>query len=153
LTGAHRSAPCAACHPTVALRPDATPTVKYKPLPVTCDGCHADQHQGQFMTKAGAATAAPDPNAAAGATGTAADCSFCHKTDRFKPTLFSHDDPQFTSFTLRGKHATLACDACHRQVAVAPNVSTVRYRPLPSRCDECHVDFHHGDFRGFEPKP
>jgi hypothetical protein len=36
-------------------------------------------------------------------------------------------------------------------VRVAQEVVTVRYRPMPRACEECHVDFHHGEFRGFEP--
>ena len=147
LTGAHRKAACGSCHPTESIRPDSPPAVRYQPLPVVCEGCHTDQHQGQFARSSDDASQAE--------TGTvprlSSDCSFCHRTESFKPTLFSHDDPRYTTFTLRGKHASLACDACHRKVAVAERVTTVRYRPMPTRCDDCHVDFHHGDFRGFQP--
>jgi hypothetical protein len=145
LTGAHRSTACASCHPREPTPATPGTAVRYKPLPLTCGGCHADQHQGQFTwTKAAGAT---EPQK------TGRDCSSCHATSRFKETLFSHDDRQFTTFALRGKHAALACGACHRNVAVSPGVLTVRYRPLPRRCDECHQDFHGGDFRGFEPPP
>jgi hypothetical protein len=30
-------------------------------------------------------------------------------------------------------------------------VRVVRYKPLPSRCQGCHADFHQGAFRGYVP--
>lgn len=41
LEGAHRNVPCGACHKTE--RKDGKPFVRFKPLPVTCEGCHAGQ--------------------------------------------------------------------------------------------------------------
>jgi hypothetical protein len=146
LTGAHRQAACASCHPREPIHLNGTPAVRYQPLPLSCAGCHADQHQGQFTWET---TRAPDDTPVR--RGSAQDCSFCHQTVAFKQTLFSHDDARFTSFALQGKHAQLPCDACHRTVQLAEGVRTVRYRPLPRACADCHVDFHHGDFRGFEP--
>jgi ferredoxin len=147
LTGVHKKAACGSCHVTAKIRPDGPPTVRYKPLALTCGGCHPDQHQGQFAWEASA-------NRAAGAAikrRAAPDCSFCHETTTFKETIFSHDDKRFTAFALLGKHAKLECGACHKRVQAGPGVFTVRYHPLPSRCADCHVDFHKGDFRGFEP--
>jgi hypothetical protein len=192
LTGAHRQVACAGCHPTELIRPKAPPAVRYAPLPLTCGGCHADQHQGQFTwevprrgsarpaadaatltaaTATGTTTAPapasasgrplaaesagggvrPGPNPAVVRRGAPHDCAFCHQTTTFAQSLFSHEDPRFTTFALKGKHARLACGACHRSVEVAPGVATVRYRPVPRSCAECHVDFHKGAFQGFEP--
>ena len=39
LAGAHARAPCVACHEPEAGLPE--PIVRYRPLPVTCEGCHA----------------------------------------------------------------------------------------------------------------
>lgn len=47
LEGKHASAACKACHPAVEVAPGTT-TRRYKPLPTTCEGCHADFHQGAF---------------------------------------------------------------------------------------------------------
>jgi hypothetical protein len=148
LEGAHRKAACGSCHLVEKIRPDAPPAVRYKPLKITCGGCHPDEHQGQFTWEA----AAPGrPRVAAARRRAPPDCSFCHDTSTFKATLFSHDDKRFTSFALLGKHAKLACGACHARVEASPGLLAVRYRPLSNRCADCHVDFHKGDFRGFEP--
>jgi len=136
LTGKHAKTPCAACHPVERAGPGQPAFVRYKPLSTRCGDCHADVHQGQFIT------AAYRPR----------DCDFCHKTSTFsKKTLFSHTDTRFTSFALDGKHANVPCASCHPTVQVAAGVSTVRYRPVPRTCEGCHVDFHHGQFKGFEP--
>jgi hypothetical protein len=78
-------------------------------------------------------------------------CDFCHKTTRFKESLFSHSDPQFSSYPLEGKHAQVACARCHPTMRIDMDVATVRYRPMPRACEDCHNDFHHGEFRGLEP--
>jgi hypothetical protein len=78
-------------------------------------------------------------------------CDFCHKTKAFKPSVFDHDDPSFTTFGLDGKHAKVPCGKCHQTVRLAGGLKTARYRGVPRACEGCHVDFHHGEFRGFEP--
>ena len=81
----------------------------------------------------------------------ARDCDFCHQTVDFKQTTFDHNDRRFTTFAVDGKHEKVKCAGCHPTVRVADDVKTVRYRPVPRACEDCHVDFHHGAFRGFEP--
>ena len=127
LEGAHARVTCAQCH--VAPRPDAP--IVYTPLPTTCAGCHADAHAGQL-------------------TGGGRRCETCHQVDAWKTLRFEHAPP-FTDFRLDGQHARARCEACHRPVQVATGVSTVQYRPLPTRCEGCHADFHRGAFQGFEP--
>jgi hypothetical protein len=146
LTGKHAETPCAGCHKPerVGTGANATMVVRYKPLDRACGSCHADFHQGQFL-----------PAVAAGGADApmrkARDCSTCHATSSFKKTSFDHDDPKFTSYRLDGRHAKVPCARCHPTVQVAPGLQTVRYRPLPRACESCHVDFHHGQFKGFEP--
>ena len=145
LDGAHATAACGACHRVQALSPKATPTIQYKGLSLVCNGCHADEHQGQFeRIEARTPGAAPKARAAA-------DCGFCHATTSFKETLFTHADVRFTGFVLRGKHAELTCQRCHERVEVAPGLKATRYRGLPTDCQGCHVDFHKGSFGGLAP--
>jgi hypothetical protein len=124
LTGKHVGAACAGCH-----RARAGELLRYKPLDVACASCHADVHLGQF---------------------TPAACERCHGTDGFEKTSFNHNDRRCTDYPLEGKHAKVKCAGCHTKVAVGDK-QVVRYRPLKRDCEECHTDFHHGDFKGFAP--
>jgi hypothetical protein len=147
LSGAHRTAPCAACHRLEQIRAGEAPVVRWKPLPTTCGGCHRDEHQGQFL-----ASTLPSDGVVRDSEG----CDFCHSTTTFKTTGFRHDQARFTTYALQGKHGKLGCGDCHRSVTLtgqgtSRTIQTVRYRPLPRACEGCHVDFHHGDFKGFEP--
>ncbi len=130
LTGKHAKVECEKCH-----APDKKGgPVKYRGLLTACSSCHADVHAGQLAPSRGAVT----------------ECDRCHETKGFKPAKFAHEPP-FTKFLLEGKHATLACEACHKPVKVAGGVTAVRYKPLPQSCEGCHSDFHQGAFQGFEP--
>jgi len=128
LTGKHAQAACGSCH-----RLDADGVVRYRPLNFACASCHADPHAGQFGTR-----------------GQGTDCSRCHDTREFKDVSKFVHAPPFTTFLLTGKHQKLDCQRCHPAVQVAG--TTVRkYRPLATRCQGCHEDFHKGAFRGFVP--
>ena len=150
LTGRHAEAPCAGCHRPTRVGA-GRPFVRYKPLDTACARCHTDYHQGQFLASIDI-TRESDDRVPAAAHG----CDFCHKTTRFKDSLFSHGDPRFSQYPLEGKHAQVACGRCHPTMrlgidVLGADVVTVRYRPLPRACEDCHTDFHHGEFRGFEP--
>ena len=126
LTGKHMDLPCASCHLA-----DGSGAVRYRPLEVACASCHGDVHAGQF--------------AKAGVT----DCTRCHKDTGFKPSTFEHRAP-FTTFALEGKHATLSCASCHREIAAGRDAHVTRYKGVPQACAGCHVDVHRGAFAGFE---
>lgn len=147
LTGKHARTACGGCHKSEGggARQESM-LIRYKPLDLACGSCHADTHQGQFLSGE-----APRPSGKEGSRRKARDCDHCHTTTAFKGSTFDHDNRRFTAFSLEGRHAKVACKACHPTVAVADDVTTVRYRPLPRACEDCHVDFHHGEFRGFEP--
>ena len=129
LTGGHAGRSCASCH-----APDAAGMVRYTAASLACSSCHADVHAGQFAPARGGQT----------------DCTRCHSTAAWTATSFEHRLP-FTTFELQGKHASVACTGCHRDVAVAPGVRARRYRGIPTACEDCHVDVHRGAFRGFTP--
>ncbi|HTO97444.1 MAG TPA: cytochrome c3 family protein [Myxococcales bacterium] len=121
LTGAHQRTACGACHFA-----DAAGIVRYKPLTAECAGCHADPHAGQF-------------------TGTS--CETCHTTAAWKELEFAHRPP-FTFYQLEGKHASVRCQSCHREVEVGGGARAFKYRGVPTTCAGCHVDVHRGVFPG-----
>lgn len=127
LTGGHAGRNCDACH--VA---EAGGTVRYAGVSLACASCHADVHAGQFATARGKPT----------------DCTRCHATGAWTEISFEHRPP-FTTYELDGKHASVACGACHTEVTVAAGVRIRRYKGVPRTCEQCHVDVHRGAFRGF----
>jgi hypothetical protein len=131
LTGKHASAACVSCHRKVMI--GGAPTAQWVGQAKACDACHVDVHVGQFAKSA-----------------SAGDCGACHDTTDFKKSAFVHAPP-FTTYLLEGAHAKVDCDGCHPTVRVAPQVTAVRYRPLPRACEACHADFHKGEFKGFIP--
>jgi hypothetical protein len=139
LTGKHAKTACASCHEPESGGSGGGAFVRYKPLAVTCGSCHADVHQGQFLATT------------SGSKRKLRDCDFCHETADFKETTFDHADRRFTTFALDGKHEKVKCAGCHPEVRLDSGVKTARYRPVPRACEGCHVDFHHGTFKGFEP--
>jgi hypothetical protein len=159
LVGTHARTPCAGCHPSQRTSGE-TAFIRYKPLDLACGGCHDDYHQGQFLVSSIAPRAGAErpPAASTGASksmprrrGPLRGCDACHQVTRFKETVFDHNDPAMSAYPLDGRHAKVACARCHPKVVLAPEIETVRYRPLPRLCESCHTDFHHGAFRGFEP--
>lgn len=127
LEGKHAQAACAQCHTAKT----AGAPVSYRGLEVACASCHLDVHAGQFA-----------------AEGVRSDCARCHVASGFKKVSFVHAPPQ-ARFALEGRHAELACDACHAKVQVAPRLTVVRYKPLPVTCEGCHLDQHDGAFKRF----
>lgn len=119
LTGKHADVACAQCHvPPARGANDGRPAVAaFKPLPhADCVACHRDPHAGRLTGR----------------------CESCHATGGFNTIngrAFSHDR---TRFPLKGKHATVACAACH---AGYPATMTL---PAFSTCASCHADPHAG---------
>lgn len=124
LAGAHARLTCRQCHVARPASPvDGTSASSYLGLASDCATCHRDEHRGQF---AGAA------------------CLSCHGMAGWKPAAaFDHAR---SAFPLAGKHAVLACAACHpRRAAAAGEPAVVQYRPLAhGACGDCHKDPHAG---------
>jgi len=122
LTGAHKKAQCADCHweprgdtPYGSLRRARV----YRGTPVACDACHADVHRGQFKQNG------------------KQDCQRCHSsTENWTVDRFDHS--RDARFRLEGAHATLACSSCHPSVRQPDGQNVVQYRPLGTRCRDCH---------------
>ena len=132
LKGKHREVACERCHPKESDGDGSF--VRYRPLPLTCDECHQDQHLGQLRLLA-------PPRR----------CPECHNEEGFKPAHFDHKDPLRTRFPLRGAHEKAECPSCHPSLELTPGVSTAHYRPLPLRCDRCHADPHEGRHQSMAP--
>jgi len=130
LEGAHRATPCQACHaelkaPAAAssLKP-AIAAVKPMPLsdsPTRCDACHETPHGKQFAARR-------DHGA----------CESCHGLEAWGPApAFDHN--RDSSFRLDGRHAKVACAGCHKPKSGPGSTRMIVYRPVPSRCEDCHV--------------
>jgi len=113
LTLSHTRVACDKCH-TVAGAGTPEEHVLYRPLELTCKGCHEDPHLGQF--------ASGEP---------LRDCEACHTAESWKNLTFDHNSD--SRFVLRGAHEKVACARCH-----IPENSPIRYRPLESSCISCH---------------
>ena len=96
LTGAHRSADCAACH-----------TSGYTGTPSDCYACHQADFEGTT-----------DPDHLTSGFGT--DCAACHGTTAWEPSTWDHD-PLFPITTGRHANEWVSCADCH---VVAGNYST-----------------------------
>jgi hypothetical protein len=111
LRGRHARARCADCHKDPAGRDQP---------PRECYGCHraddeAKGHRGRYGEK----------------------CAGCHAEQAWKPARFDH--ARDARYPLRGKHAAVRCDSCHRGVLYGDKLET--------RCASCHggtADPHRG---------
>jgi hypothetical protein len=140
LTGKHLAVSCQKCHP----KKSSEKTAANKPVAMACADCHHDVHLGQF----------------------AADCGACHSTRGFNDAGLKFNHQTASTFPLLGKHATRACQVCHKKIKMAfpaGNGETVLYKPLAAECIACHDDYHQGQlakdcrqchgFDSFRPAP
>ena len=112
LKGAHTKQHCSACH---------VPQEGYKygvfaGLHNKCNDCHKEEHHRQFEVE--------------GVT----DCARCHSNENWEIARFDHDK---TEFKLEGKHASVACEDCHKEITVAQE-SFVQYKFENLACATCH---------------
>lgn len=131
LAGAHRAVACASCHDDLRSPPvhpgrstlieaaGRFPILSFE-APATCAACHRTVHGAQFDRR-------PDGGR----------CDACHGEAAFVPAVrFDHD--RDAAFPLQGAHQRVACEGCHRRDPAAGGTAGVIYRPVPSRCDDCH---------------
>jgi hypothetical protein len=89
---------------------------KYKGVPTACAACHQlqDVHHGRYGAK----------------------CDTCHQPEKWKTIRFDHS--RQTKFPLRGKHASVSCDGCHKGDLYRDKLATT--------CISCHKkdDAHKG---------
>jgi hypothetical protein len=71
-------------------------------------------------------------------------CSACHhdhkgRTHALSPPVESNFNHAVTGFAVDGKHAQLACNACHKPGPFGP-----KWVGLGKECSSCHADYHKG---------
>jgi hypothetical protein len=126
LEGAHRSVPCSACHRELDAAAAAASSGKTRSLALridarACRDCHPTPHGAQF-----------DRRKDGGA------CESCHDQSQFVPaSRFDHG--RVKMFPLEGAHKKVPCSSCHPTVTPVGGKPMVLYRPMPSRCEDCHV--------------
>ncbi len=119
LTGAHAHVRCAACHQKSSV-PNSLGRRFGKASGKDCQSCHPDPHIGQF-----------------GRT-PQADCSRCHVvSNSFRDLVFDHQTD--SRFRLDPVHAKLECSACHKRHRLRGAGTAIRYKPLGTKCGDCHV--------------
>jgi thioredoxin reductase/ferredoxin len=164
LEGQHAAVACAACHKPRAGAPGATGAaagsataaagaglgsagVRLRPPHGRCATCHTDAHGGQLVRR-------PDGGA----------CGSCHSAQGFAPSTFAAAQHDSTRLPLAGRHAEVACAACHaakRAGLPAPAGAASAGRAGfvfalgETRCEQCHRDPHRGRYaeRGARPAP
>ncbi len=131
LKGRHAELRCASCHQAKFQLSAAAKLGRHDPgsqrwtgLETACASCHEDAHRGALGP----------------------DCASCHGLQHWKPAVgFDHAK---TSFPLTGKHAPVACAACHQAKHLKLKLDGAGrpiplYKPLPhAECSSCHKDVH-----------
>jgi hypothetical protein len=117
LVGAHRAIACIDCHKPPNLETRLM-NVDFKAAPTRCEDCHEDPHGKQFLKD--------------GVTA----CADCHNSAKWKPSLFDHE--RRTSFSLKGAHQNVRCEACHKENRVLEGKNVLYYKPTPKDCAACH---------------
>ncbi len=125
LTGAHTKVPCESCHKGKGDYRIA----RYE----ACEDCHRNPHVPALGT-----------------------CTACHVTTSFRTLAEGRKfDHAKTGYPLKGRHAAVACQACHVKPSTLVKLKS-------ARCADCHRDVHKGVFgaedcaachaeRGFAP--
>jgi hypothetical protein len=118
LAGAHAKIACAACHGRTGT-PDARGRTLGVAAGTSCQTCHSDPHAGQFGPTA------------------SVNCASCHREEgTFRSLRFDHQ--KGSRFPLDELHSKIACAACHKPMPVGDGVKSVRYKPLGTKCGDCH---------------
>lgn len=116
LVGTHKGVKCADCHKERIVK--GVKSVQYVGLSLECQSCHNDVHQNQF------------------AVNSETSCARCHSPAGWHSLIFNHETQ--SSFHLTGAHKNVSCGGCHKEEK-SESKTFVRYRPLASRCESCHI--------------
>lgn len=124
LLGQHKTVDCLACHKTQII--NGKKFQNFSSLQFNnCTPCHKDVHKNKFGQ----------------------DCKKCHTEESFhfnkNMKVFDHNK---TNFKLLGLHKQVDCKACHKSGKMTDPIKH-------DQCQNCHKDFHTGDFvhKGVSP--
>jgi len=115
LQGAHTRQECMDCH-SVEDESRENRYAGFTNLSSECVQCHENVHDRQFERE--------------GIT----NCARCHGFENWGINDFNHDQ---TNFKLEGRHAEIACEACHQPVNIDGEVF-VQYKFESFECVDCH---------------
>jgi hypothetical protein len=115
LIGKHATAACNKCH----IKDKRTGVRQFVASPHECDQCHRDVHRGQFRMK------------------NRTLCESCHSSPKdWKILSFDHNKQ--SRFKLDQAHTKVTCSECHPRVHLSNGESVVQFKPLRSKCSDCH---------------
>lgn len=123
LTGSHTKVKCTECHNSKNIKnlEAFEKKAEWMGLSSVCSSCHQDYHQGTLGT----------------------NCNKCHNTEKFRPSLFNHEDAKFK---LTGSHLKTDCSKCHK-IEKRQGREFQKFKGiLFSSCENCHRDIHSGKF-------
>lgn len=132
LTDKHAELKCADCHSVKGKQ-----VFRFKhPEQKFCIDCHENVHTQQFHPKFASQT-----------------CTECHTTKNFtERRAFDHET---TSFPLKGEHAKVKCEECHKTTTdmfpgKSKNLRRQYLFPKVAKdgCITCHADYHKGQLTG-----
>lgn len=171
LEGRHLAVRCAACHPrgtsrtTLAYavcsdchRPKHEPAWATRPAATRCESCHdvagfkpspfgPDRHRAGRCTECHAEVHGTQPPG----TAVLADCVKCHGVEEWQRSAYPTADHAATGLPLEGRHATVACAACHGLArrdlpalarTAADGQAGIRFMVGKGECTSCHQDVH-----------
>jgi hypothetical protein len=151
LTGKHAALQCEECHrknpPGVPSQSLGKAGILIRMAAGACRDCHEDPHGSQLAAR-------PDKGA----------CEACHHVEGWKPATFSVAQHAKLRLPLDGRHAKVACAACHgpQRSGLPPLPASetigkagVQITRLDAACTACHLDPHDGRFsaKGERAKP
>jgi len=157
LEGKHRGVACDACHkgrpgapaPGVERGSLGRAGVLLRPRSARCVDCHADAHKAQLESRRDQG-----------------ECGACHTPGGWKPSTFGVPEHARTRLPLAGRHAAIACAACHgpERTMLPPLAgpqgmeatwgrARVALKLESSACESCHRDPHGGRFTAQGDRP
>lgn len=89
-----------------------------------CTDCHMDYHKGAFKK-----------------TADQGNCSGCHTTSFFKPSVFTVEEHNKSRFELKGAHMAVQCNSCHKKDGI------LNFSFASLQCSSCHGNYHKGELK------
>jgi hypothetical protein len=138
LDGKHTPVACTGCHVRRPVGGRTAPVARLRVPYRRCLDCHTDSHGGQLAARPGGG-----------------GCESCHAVAGWTPSTFTATSHATLRLRLEGRHAAIACAACH--AAAPPGLPAATRREAlgtagvavtltRAECAACHVDAHRGRY-------